>query len=351
MADTSRSRTSLSRPGVARKSRSPRARCPASWRSARSSAPARSPSKAHASPAAPHDDPDGRPSSRPPPRSRAEVHLDQLQHPSRTQDSGRGATRQDRRPVSLGRGHDRARVRQCIEMQLQGVRGRKGPNMSSTTAATSPSSRTRSTRSCSTAATRSAAVRKDDTAGPPPLRDGEEGRAQGPRMNVNDSVTKSKFDNLYGCRESARDGLKARHRRHVRRQGRRRRRLRRRRQRLARRASVASAPASSSTEVGPHLARSRPRWRLPGHHDGRGRPQGDIFVTATGCSGIIKPRSHEGDEGQAIVCNIGHLRLRDRRRLVEKEPRDQGRERQAAGTSFIFPDGKSLTLARPRPPS
>jgi hypothetical protein len=42
-----------------------------------------------------------------------------------------------------------------------------------------------------------------------------------PAINVNDSVTKSKFDNLYGCRESLADGTQARHRRHDRRQGRR----------------------------------------------------------------------------------------------------------------------------------
>ncbi len=56
-----------------------------------------------------------------------------------------------------------------------------------------------------------------------------------PAININDSVTKSKFDNLYGCRESLADGIKRRDRHHDGRQGRRDLRLRRRRQGLCRR--------------------------------------------------------------------------------------------------------------------
>jgi adenosylhomocysteinase len=41
-----------------------------------------------------------------------------------------------------------------------------------------------------------------------PVSDGERRRAGVPAINVNDSVTKSKFDNLYGCRESLVDGIK-----------------------------------------------------------------------------------------------------------------------------------------------
>jgi hypothetical protein len=42
----------------------------------------------------------------------------------------------------------------------------------------------------------------------PPLQMEKEGRLPFPAINVNDSVTKSKFDNLYGCRESLVDGIK-----------------------------------------------------------------------------------------------------------------------------------------------
>ena len=50
----------------------------------------------------------------------------------------------------------------------------------------------------------------------------EAGKLLFPAINVNDSVTKSKFDNLYGCRHSLIDGINRAHRRDDRRQGRRR---------------------------------------------------------------------------------------------------------------------------------
>ena len=71
----------------------------------------------------------------------------------------------------------------------------------------------------------------------------ETGELLFPAINVNDSVTKSKFDNLYGCRHSLIDGINRAHRRDDRRQGRRGLRLRRRRQGLRRSRCAARAPA------------------------------------------------------------------------------------------------------------
>ena len=50
--------------------------------------------------------------------------------------------------------------------------------------------------------------RRDDHRRPPPVQDAGAGKLLVPAINVNDSVTKSKFDNLYGCRESLADGIK-----------------------------------------------------------------------------------------------------------------------------------------------
>ena len=75
-----------------------------------------------------------------------------------------------------------------------------------------------------------------------------------PAINVNDSVTKSKFDNLYGCPPLARRRHLPGHRRHARRQGRGRVRLRRRRARAAPSRSAARAPGSSITEIDPICA-------------------------------------------------------------------------------------------------
>ena len=86
------------------------------------------------------------------------------------------------------------------------------------------------------------------------------GKLPFPAINVNDSVTKSKFDNLYGCKESLVDAIRRGDRRHARRQDRLRRRLRRRRQGLGRFAPQRRRPR--------HRHRSRSDLRSAGG-DGR----------------------------------------------------------------------------------
>ena len=78
----------------------------------------------------------------------------------------------------------------------------------------------------------SASPRRRRPASTGSTRCSEDGKLLFPAINVNDSVTKSKFDNIYGCRHSLIDGINRAHRRDDRRQGRRRARLRRRRQGL-----------------------------------------------------------------------------------------------------------------------
>ena len=87
----------------------------------------------------------------------------------------------------------------------------------------------------------------------------EQGQLLFPAINVNDSVTKSKFDNKYGCRHSLIDGINRAHRRADRRQGRGRLRLRRRRQGLRR---VAARPgrARDRSPRSTRSARCRRRW-------------------------------------------------------------------------------------------
>ena len=88
----------------------------------------------------------------------------------------------------------------------------------------------------------------------------KEGKLLWPAINVNDSVTKSKFDNLYGCRESLVDGIRRAHRRDDGRQGRLRRGLRRRGQGLGRFAAQRRLPRARD--------RDRPDLRAAGG-DGR----------------------------------------------------------------------------------
>ena len=152
-------------------------------------------------------------------------------------------------------------------------------------------------------------------------------------INVNDSVTKSKFDNLYGCRESLVDCDQARHRRDDRRQGGLRGRLRRRRQGLR---------AGAARAVGPGLGdRDRPDQRaaggdgrLQGRDDGVRRRQGRHLRLRHRQQGRDPLRAHGGDEGPGHRLQHRPLRQRDRRRRA-REVR-VGRD-QAAGRPRDLP--------------
>jgi len=127
-----------------------------------------------------------------------------------------------------------------------------------------------------------------------------------PAINVNDSVTKSKFDNLYGCRESLVDGIKR-----------------------ATDIMVAGkiAVVCGYGDVGKGCAQSMrglgarvivteidPICALQAAMEGyevrtldEVVSSGDIFITATGCCDVITGKHMEMMKDEAIVCNIGHF--------------------------------------------
>jgi len=127
-----------------------------------------------------------------------------------------------------------------------------------------------------------------------------------PAINVNDSVTKSKFDNLYGCRESLADGIKR-----------------------ATDVMVAGkiAVVCGYGDVGKGCAQSMrgfgarvliteidPICALQAAMEGyevvtmnEAASQGDIFITATGCFDVITGTHMEAMKNEAIICNIGHF--------------------------------------------
>jgi len=127
-----------------------------------------------------------------------------------------------------------------------------------------------------------------------------------PAINVNDSVTKSKFDNLYGCRESLIDGIK-----------------RATDIMLAGKVSVVAgygdvgkgcAHALRSfgsrviiTEIDPINALQAAMEGFEVTTMEEAAPRGRIFVTSTGCSNIITPAHMQVMHDNAILCNIGHF--------------------------------------------
>ena len=132
------------------------------------------------------------------------------------------------------------------------------------------------------------------------------GQLKIPAINVNDSVTKSKFDNLYGCRESLMDGIKR-----------------------ATDVMIAGkvAVVAGYGDVGKGSAQSLrafgarvliteidPICALQALMEGyevvtmeEAAPQGDIFVTATGCKDILTLEHMQVMKDTAIICNIGHF--------------------------------------------
>jgi len=167
-----------------------------------------------------------------------------------------------------------------------------------------------------------------------------DGSLQVPAINVNDSVTKSKFDNLYGCRESLMDGIK-------------------------RATDVMIAGKTCVVlgygDVGKGCAQAfrglgatvwiteiDPICALQAAMEGyrvvtmkEAAPVADIFVTATGNIGVITHEHTKQMKNQAIVCNIGHF---DSEIEVAALREYQWENIKPQVDHVIFPDGKRLIV-------
>ena len=161
-----------------------------------------------------------------------------------------------------------------------------------------------------------------------------------PAMNVNDSVTKSKFDNLYGCRESLVDSIK-----------------RATDVMIAGKVAVVcgfgdvgKGSAASLrglganvwvTEIDPicALQAAMEGYRVVRLDDVC--DQADIFVTCTGNKDIITEDHMSRMKDQAIVCNIGHF---DNEIQVDKLNKYEWVEIKPQVDQIIFPDGHRITL-------
>ena len=170
----------------------------------------------------------------------------------------------------------------------------------------------------------------------------KEGTLNFPAINVNDSVTKSKFDNLYGCRESLVDAIKRATDVMV-------------AGKIAivcgygdvGKGSAQSLRALSAnvwvTEVDPicALQASMEGYRVVDLEDEGVVEAADIFVTATGNYNVIRSDHMERMKDQAIVCNIGHF---DNEIDVAGIEQYEWDEIKPQVDQITFPDGKRITL-------
>ena len=160
-------------------------------------------------------------------------------------------------------------------------------------------------------------------------------------INVNDSVTKSKFDNLYGCRESLVDGIK-----------------RATDVMIAGKVAVVagygdvgkgSAQALRALSAQVWVTEIDPINALQAAMEGYrvvtmdwAADKADIFVTSTGNKSVITFKHMEAMKNNAIVCNIGHFD--NEIDVAEAEVKCQWEEIKPQVDHVIFPDGKRIIL-------
>ncbi|NLN68030.1 MAG: adenosylhomocysteinase [Alcaligenaceae bacterium] len=168
----------------------------------------------------------------------------------------------------------------------------------------------------------------------------QKGELQFPAINVNDSVTKSKFDNLYGCRESLVDGIK-----------------RATDVMIAGKVAVVvgfgdvgkgCAQALQALRAQVWVCEIDPICALQASMEGykvvtmdEAADKADIFVTATGNYHVIDRTHMEKMKDQAILCNIGHF---DNEIDVASVEDLQWEEIKPQVDHIIFPDGKRIIL-------
>jgi len=171
----------------------------------------------------------------------------------------------------------------------------------------------------------------------------QEGKLLFPAINVNDSVTKSKFDNLYGCRESLVDGIK-----------------RGTDVMIAGKTvvvcgygDVGKGCVQSMSQFGARIIVTEidPICALQAAMEGyeirtveEVVREADIFVTATGNRDIITIGHMEKMKDDAIVCNIGHFDNEIQVEKLEHYPGIREISIKPQVDKFVFPDGHAIIL-------
>ncbi len=171
----------------------------------------------------------------------------------------------------------------------------------------------------------------------------DDGSLKIPAINVNDSVTKSKFDNLYGCRESLLDGIK----------------------RatdimtagkvvvVAGYGDVGKGCVQSMkgfgarvivTEVDPICALQAAMEGIEVMPMNQAAREGDIFVTTTGCSDVISVDHMKKMKDGAIVCNIGHFDVEIQVDALGKLPGIKKSQIKPQVDKYTFADGRCLII-------
>ena len=261
-----------------------------------------------------------------------------------TQDHAAAAIAKRGIPVFAWKGETEVEYNACIEQQLRAFPDGKGPNMILDDGGDLTAVVHEKHPDLFGGSDGIRALSEETTTGVHRLYEmAKKGTLKVPAMNVNDSVTKSKFDNLYGCRESLGDGLK-----------------RATGVMFAGKVAVVCGYGDVGkgccqslrglgarvivTEIDPicALQAAMEGYQVSTLEEVAGTA--DIFVTATGCLNVIRPEHMRAMKDQAILCNIGHFDCEIDVAWLEKNPEIKEVNVKPQVDQFVFPDGKRLTL-------
>jgi adenosylhomocysteinase len=261
-----------------------------------------------------------------------------------TQDHAAAAIAKTGVPVFAWKGESEADYYDCIEKQLQSFNGGKAPNMLLDDGGDLTSVVHQKHAHMFQGSDAIRGLSEETTTGVHRLYDMEKkGLLKCPAMNVNDSVTKSKFDNLYGCRESGLDGIKR-----------------------ATGVMIAGkvAVVAGYGDVGKGVAQSLrgqgarvmiteidPINALQAAMEGyqvvtmeEAAPIADIVITATGCSDVVTGEHMKMMKNETVLGNIGHFDSEIQVAWLEKNKEIRREEIKPQVDHYIFPDGKKLIL-------
>jgi adenosylhomocysteinase len=261
-----------------------------------------------------------------------------------TQDHAAAAIAATGVPVFAWKGETEAEYDWCIDQQLFAFEGGKGPNMILDDGGDLTIVVHKKHPELFSGADPVRGLSEETTTGVHRLYEmAKKGELKVPAINVNDSVTKSKFDNLYGCRESLGDGIK--------------------------RATdvmfagklavvcgygdVGKGSAQALRALGSRVVITEidPICALQAAMEGYEvktlesvAPLADIIVTATGCCDVVRAEHMKAMKDEAILCNIGHFDSEIQVAWLENNAEIKKENIKPQVDQYIFPDGKRLTV-------
>jgi adenosylhomocysteinase len=261
-----------------------------------------------------------------------------------TQDHAAAAIAKTGVPVFAWKGETEEEYVDCLERQVKAFKGGKGPNMILDDGGDLTVHIHEKYPQFFEGDDPIRGISEETTTGVHRLYDMErKGTLKAASINVNDSVTKSKFDNLYGCRESGLDGLKR-----------------------ATDVMIAGkiAVVAGFGDVGKGVAHSLrgqgarvvvveidPICALQASMEGyevttmdEAAPRGDIFVTATGCCDVITAEHMKVMRDQAILSNIGHFDSEIEVAWLNTNPEIERVTIKDQVDQYRLPNGRRLTL-------